>query len=93
MINMAGWVKKGVHEGREAASCFSKSPTEALRGEKEVSKSRPCFSLVGGLPGACLRNCVFTLHDPNIVQHSFQPYPTSPTDGWHRYSLPEVQAY
>jgi len=23
MINKAGWVKKGVYEGRESASCFS----------------------------------------------------------------------
>lgn len=72
-------------------------PLASYRGtrvRREVSKNADLDSVwQGRLPEACLGNYVFILNDLDIVQHSFEPLPVSPTDGWHRYRLPEVQVY
>lgn len=95
MINKAGWVKKGVHEGRENASCFSSLLWKHSGVRKRLATIPTLLRLGAGgrVSGAYLRSCVFTFYDLDIVQHSFLPSPTNPTDGWHRYSLPEVQVY
>lgn len=75
MINKAGWVKKGVHEGRESASCFSSLLWKHSGVRKRLARILTLLLLGAGgrVSGAYLRSCVFTLYDLDIAQHSFLP--------------------